>query len=29
MTADGSCDETLIADLRICDVWQPQVNAVF
>ena len=29
VTVDGTCDETLIADLRIRGVWQPQVDAVF
>ena len=28
-TADGSCDATLIADLWIHSVWQPQVDAIF
>ena len=28
-TIDGTCDETLIADLWIRGVWQPQVDAVF
>ena len=28
-TIDGTCDETLIADLQIRGVWQPQVDAVF
>ena len=26
---DGTCDETLFADMRIQGVWQPQVDAVF
>ena len=29
VTVDGTCDETLIADLRIRGVWQLQVDAVF
>ena len=28
-TADGSCNETLVGDLRIRGVWQPQADAVF
>jgi len=27
-TTDGSCNETLVGDLRICGVWQPQADAV-
>ena len=29
VTVDGTCDVTLIADLRIHGVWQPQVDTVF
>ena len=28
-TANGSCNETLVGDLRICGIWQPQADAVF
>ena len=28
-TADGSCNETLVGDLRIRSVWQPPADAVF
>ena len=27
--ADGFCNETLVGDLRICGVWQSQVDAMF
>ena len=28
-TADDSCNETLVGDLRIRGIWQPQADAVF